>query len=72
MTQKSAAMGNGDWQLHQDNVLHSYITSYAEFFKKTSNHPGDSASLQSRLGALGFLAFPKTKITFEKEEISDC
>ena len=31
----------------------------------------DSALLEPRLGALGLLAFPKTKITFEREEISD-
>ena len=44
--------------------------SRAEFFGETSNHPGDSAPLQPRFGALGLLAFPKTKITFEREEIS--
>ena len=38
---------------------------------KTSNHPGDSAPLQPRCGTLQLLAFTKTKITFEKEEISD-
>ena len=43
----------------------------AEFFGKTSNHSGDSALLQPRLGALRLLAFPKTKITFERGEISD-
>ena len=32
----------------------------------------DSAPEQPRLGALGLLAFPKTKTTFEREEISDC
>ena len=40
-------------------------------FGKTSNHPGDSAPLQPRSGTLRLLAFPKTKITFEREEISD-
>ena len=49
----------------------SCITSHAEVFGKTSNHPGDSAPLQPRFGALRLLAFPKTKITFEREEISD-
>ena len=43
-----------------------------EFFCKTSNHPGDLASLQPRSGTLWLLAFPKTKIIFEREEISDC
>ena len=51
---------------------HSCITSRAEFFGKTSNHPSDSASLQPSFGTLWLLAFPKTKITFEREEISDC
>ena len=37
-------------------------------FGETSNH---SAPLWSRFGALWLLAFPKTKITFEREEISD-
>ena len=38
---------------------------------KTSNYPGDSAPLPPRLGTQRLLAFLKTKITFEKEEISD-
>ena len=45
--------------------------SCAEFFGKTSNHPGDSAPLQPRFGALQLLALLKKKITFEREEISD-
>ena len=45
--------------------------SCAEFFGKTSDHPGDSAPLQPIFGALWVLASPKTKITFEREEISD-
>ena len=62
MIQKSAAMGNW-WlaALSQQGTL-SCITSHAEFFGKTSNHPGDSASWQPRFGP---------KITFEREEISD-
>ena len=42
------------------------------FFSKTSHHAGYSATLQPRFGALQLPAFPKTKITFEREEISDC
>ena len=42
------------------------------FFCETSNCPGESAPLQPRFGALRLLAFPKTKVTFEREEISDC
>ena len=34
----------GDWQLHHEQQhAYSYITSGAEFFGETSNHPGDSA-----------------------------
>ena len=40
-------------------------------FDKTSNHSGDSAPLQPRVGTLRLLAFPKIKITLEREEISD-
>ena len=47
------------------------LMSHAEFFSKTSNHPGDSAPLQPKFGTLGLLAFPKTNITFNGEEISD-
>ena len=42
-----------------------------KFFGEASNHPGESASLQPRFGTLQLLTFPKTKITFEREEISD-
>ena len=41
------------------------------FFCKTSNHPGDSVPLQPRFGTLRLLAFHRTKITFEREKISD-
>ena len=49
----------------------SCITSRAEIFGETTHHPGKSAPFQSWFGALWLLAFPKTKITFEREEISD-
>ena len=42
-----------------------------QFFGKTSNQPDDPAPLQHRTGTLQLLAFPQTKITFEREEISD-
>ena len=69
---KAAAMGNR-W-LVPSSRQHScsWIKSRAEFFGETSNHPGDSAPLQPRFGALRLLAFPKTKITFEREEILYC
>ena len=40
-------------------------------FTKTLSHPGHSAPLQPRFGVLWHRASPKTKITFEMEEISD-
>ena len=70
MIQKAAAMGNW-WLAASSQHVHSCIMSPAEFFGKTSNHPGDSATLQPRVGTLRLRAFPKTKITFEREEISD-
>ena len=42
-----------------------------EFFGETSNHLGDSDFLQPRFGALQLLAFAKTIVTFEGEEISN-
>ena len=38
-------------------------------FGERSNHLCDSAPLQHRFGTLCLLDFPKTKITFEREEI---
>ena len=60
----------GDWQLYH-NLMPAHVSCLMQFFCETSNHPGDSVPLQPRFGALQLLAFPKTKITFEKEEISD-
>ena len=67
--QKASAVGSWWWAAWQHAC--SCITSRAEFFGETLNHPGDSAPLQPRFGALWLLAFPTTKITFEREEISD-
>ena len=66
----ATVMGNW-WLAAPSQRACSYITSCAEFFGETSNHPGDSAPLQLRFDTLQLLAFPKTKITFEREEISD-
>ena len=68
----AAAMGN--WWLAASSwqCTHSCIMSHAAFFDKASSHPGGSAPLQPRFGILQLLAFPKTKITFESKEISDC
>ena len=60
---------HGDWQLHHKKAP-AHASHLVQFFGKISNHPGDSVPLQPRLRAPWFLAFPKTKITFEREEIS--
>ena len=62
----------GNWLLTASSWehAHSCITSPAEIFGETSNHPGDSAPPQPRFGALWLLGFPKTKITFGRGEIS--
>ena len=61
----------GDWQLHRDNVPTHASCLIQRFLVKhqiiqVTQHPW-----QPRFGALILLAFPKTKITFEREEISD-
>ena len=71
MTQKATTMGTWWLAASSQQHTHSCIMSNAKFFDKMSNHPGDSAPLQPRFGTLQLLAFPKTKITFEREEISD-
>ena len=71
MTQKAAAMDNWWFTALPRQHACSYVMSRAGFFGETSNHPGDSAALQPRCGTLRLLAFPTTKITFERAEISD-
>ena len=63
----------GNWWLAASSwqCTHSFIMSHAEFFGKTSNHLGNSVPLQPRCGAIWILGFSKTKITFERKEISD-
>ena len=48
-----------------------YQSCLGQFFGKTSNPAGDSASLQPRFGTVWLLAFPIINITFEREEIWD-
>ena len=71
MIQKAAATGNWWLAASLRQCSHSCITSGAEIFGETSNDASDSAPLQPRFDALLLLAFPKTKITFEREGISD-
>ena len=59
------AMGNWWFVASSRQRVCSFITSPTEFFVETSNHPGDSAVLQPRSGTLWYLAFPKSKITFQ-------
>ena len=59
----------GDWQLHHNHAP-THASCLMQFVDKTSNHPGDSVPSQPRFGALQLLAFPKTKITFERAETS--
>ena len=70
MIQKTEAIGNGWLAASSQQHAPLCITSLAEFFVK-HQIPGDSAPLQPRFDALRLLAFPKTKITFEREEISE-
>ena len=71
MIQKVTAMGN--WWLAALSYQHTHspISFGVEVFVETSNRPGDSAPLLPRFGARRLLAFPKIKIAFEREEISD-
>ena len=70
MMKMATAVGN--WWLTDSFITTTIcIMSPAEFFGETSNHRGDSAPQQLRISTLWLLAFPKTKITFEREEISD-
>ena len=71
MIQKAAALSNWWLAASSGQHAHSHITSFTEFFGETWNHPSDSAPLQPIFGAMQILAFPKTKIMFEREEISD-
>ena len=45
--------------------------SHAVFFGETSNHADGSAPLQPRFVTFMLLAFLKTKIDFEREEVPD-
>ena len=71
MIQKAAPMGKWWLTISSRQCTSSCITFWAEVFGQTSNHPGDSAPLQPRFGALRLLDLPQTKTTFVREEISD-
>jgi len=70
-----------DCRIHSDRASRSasllqcacpFYSSRAGFYGKSSHHPGLSAPLQPRFGSLRLLAFPRTKIASECEEICDC
>ena len=61
----ATAMDNWWLAASSQQCINSCITSCTEFFRKTSNHLGDSAPLQPRFGTLQLLAFPKTNITLK-------
>ena len=67
MIQKAAVMGNWRWAASSRQHACSCM-SCAEYFGETSSHPGDSAP-HTRFGAVWLLAFPKTKITFERKRL---
>ena len=69
-----------DHRIHNDRASRSassrrnacpFYSSRAGFFGKTSHHPGLSAPLKPIFGPLLLLAFPKNKITVEREEICE-
>ena len=72
MIQEAAARGNWWLAALSWQYARSCITFLTEYFGITSNLSGDSGPLQPRFGTLRLLAFPKTKVTFEREEIPDC
>ena len=71
MIQKAAAMGNcwfGSFIRTMHLLMHHFP---CRDFWQNIKSPRWLSPLQPRFGALWLLAFPKTKITFEREEISD-
>ena len=62
----------GDWQLHHNNTLAHTSRLMQSFLEKHQITQVTWPPPAAYIGALQLLAFPKTKTTFEKEEISDC
>ena len=67
MIQKVTAVGN--WRLAAPTQASHPVQ---RFLAKHQITQVTQPSLQPRFGTLQLLAFPKTTITFEREEISDC
>ena len=72
MIQKAAAMGNWWLAVSLGQRICSCITFPAVFWWKHQITHVTQPSLQPRFGSLCLVAFPKTKISFKREEISDC
>ena len=63
----------GDWQLHHDNApAHASHLVQRFLVKRQITLMTQPLPLQPKFGPLWLLAFPQTKITFEREEISLC
>ena len=71
MIQKAAALGNWWLAALSRQCACSCIMSHAEFFLQNIKLPKLFRSLQASFGTLKLLAFCKTKIIFDREEISD-
>ena len=61
----------GDWQLPHHNTPAHASHLVQRFLVKQQTTQVTQPSYRFKFGALWLLAFPKTKITFEREEISD-
>ena len=73
MIQKATAVGNWLSVASSPQHTHSGITCLVQFWVKHQIiQVTQPPPLQPRFGTLWLLAFPKTKITFEREEISEC
>ena len=68
MIQRPHLWAPGDWQLHHNNV-HAYASRLVQSF--LVKHQITQVTQHSYSPDLGLLDFPKTEITFEREEISD-
>ena len=65
MIQKTAGMGTGDWQLHHATDASRRMQT---FLAKHQITQVTQSPYSPDLVPSNFLAFPKTKITFEREE----
>ena len=70
-SRRSQLWANGHWLLHCDNVLSHVSHLMQVFLVKQKITQVTQQPLQPRFITLRLLVLPKTKITFEKEEMSD-